>query len=252
MAARPKIVLRPSRSREWNDQNAEQASTAGGVRHDHNDCQLQVIDVSEHQECSVLPFTSTASSSKSLHIKKASTHGAARHHSDDNQLEIINYHEHQEHFPDPFTSIESPSQGRYTGSLQKAPRNVAGAAAEPSSRDSEQGTSVSKTSDGSTHAASSSKKQKVPKKQRTPKEQKAVVARRDVETWKYRSGLEGNLPPLSNIHDIVDDMVDKFLAPLQGLLQHLNGHTLQVATLCSGTESPILFLTELAAGMNSL
>ena len=80
---------------------------------------------------------------------------------------------------------------------------------------------------------------------------KIATPKRDVDTWRYKNGLHEGLPPIDNIHDIVRDMVNKDLAAFQYLQDHLNGHTLQVATLCSGTESPILFLTELVAGMHS-
>ncbi|OJD37011.1 c-5 cytosine-specific dna [Diplodia corticola] len=56
-------------------------------------------------------------------------------------------------------------------------------------------------------------------------------------------GIDTNLPPLSNIEDIFKDITQ--LAMENGFnktLDALNGHELRIATMCSGTESPVLAL----------
>ena len=75
-----------------------------------------------------------------------------------------------------------------------------------------------------------------------------AVSRRDVNGWKYKNGLHNHLTPIHNTEDIIADMVGKSIDGLQKVIDYLNGRKLRVATLCSGTESPVLFLRELSAG----
>ena len=49
------------------------------------------------------------------------------------------------------------------------------------------------------------------------------------------------LPPISNIDDIFEDLT-KNAPGLQELAELLSGETLKIATMCSGTESPLLAL----------
>ena len=89
------------------------------------------------------------------------------------------------------------------------------------------------------------------KKQRKPttgSTQKVTVPKRDIDTWKYKNGLCTKLTPIHNIEDIIGHMVSNSIAGLREVLDYLGGHILRVATLCSGTESPILFLRELSTG----
>jgi hypothetical protein len=66
-----------------------------------------------------------------------------------------------------------------------------------------------------------------------------------------KPGLDRNLPPISKIGDIFDDMVataeqlgfDQFL-------QHIGSRDLRVATMCSGTESPLLALEMIVDGIS--
>jgi hypothetical protein len=63
-------------------------------------------------------------------------------------------------------------------------------------------------------------------------------------------GIDLNLPPLYKIEDIIQDMLDKALAlGLQGALEGLGDRPLNVATMCSGTEAPLLALQLLSEGM---
>ena len=56
-------------------------------------------------------------------------------------------------------------------------------------------------------------------------------------------GLDATLPPISEIDDIFADIVKKALPlGLTQALDSLNGRPIRVATMCSGTESPILAL----------
>jgi hypothetical protein len=52
---------------------------------------------------------------------------------------------------------------------------------------------------------------------------------------------QSDLPPLSNIPQMFDDMVSR-AGKLGRVVDRLNGRKLRVATMCSGTESPLLAL----------
>ena len=57
------------------------------------------------------------------------------------------------------------------------------------------------------------------------------------------NGLNENLPPMSNIHDIFADLTKNALdRGLREFLEALGSGQLKVSTLCSGTESPLLAL----------
>jgi hypothetical protein len=57
------------------------------------------------------------------------------------------------------------------------------------------------------------------------------------------TGLNTNLPPLSNIHDIFADLTQRALGEgLSDFLEAMGSKVIKVATLCSGTESPLLAL----------
>lgn len=50
-----------------------------------------------------------------------------------------------------------------------------------------------------------------------------------------------HLPPISDLNEMFADLVDNSaLAGIQDLLDRLDGRKLRVATMCSGTESPLL------------
>ena len=52
---------------------------------------------------------------------------------------------------------------------------------------------------------------------------------------------QSNLPPISDIPRMFDDLVSR-AGKLDKLVDQLNGRALRVATMCSGTESPLLAL----------
>jgi site-specific DNA-cytosine methylase len=67
---------------------------------------------------------------------------------------------------------------------------------------------------------------------------------------KQGKGIDSNLPPMDNFHDIVDDMASKAIAlGLCDVLDKLDGRPINVATMCSGTESPLLFLQLLSEAL---
>jgi hypothetical protein len=50
-----------------------------------------------------------------------------------------------------------------------------------------------------------------------------------------------DLPPINDISEIFDDLVSRAPA-IKGVAEHIQGRKLRVATMCSGTESPLLAL----------
>lgn len=61
----------------------------------------------------------------------------------------------------------------------------------------------------------------------------------------FTDGLDRSLPPLSDLKEIFLDMTSRALNMLPGLklaVKHLQDRPLRVATMCSGTESPIIAL----------
>ncbi len=67
--------------------------------------------------------------------------------------------------------------------------------------------------------------------------------RKNEDNWKYRLGIELNLPPLHRLEDIFDDLTTKAVKlGLDKVVEHLQGRKLKVVTMCSGTESPMLAL----------
>ena len=73
------------------------------------------------------------------------------------------------------------------------------------------------------------------------------VALRDKDR-EYKSGIDESLPPISDISEIFAEMTNTALDHgLLNAINHLEGKVLRVATVCSGTESPILALNEICA-----
>ena len=61
--------------------------------------------------------------------------------------------------------------------------------------------------------------------------------------WKTTDGLNLHLPPINDIASIFADMTERALGlGLRSALEHLGTRKLNVATMCSGTESPMLAL----------
>ncbi|KAK7561133.1 hypothetical protein IWX49DRAFT_131380 [Phyllosticta citricarpa] len=68
-----------------------------------------------------------------------------------------------------------------------------------------------------------------------------------------RTSLDPTLPPLSNIQDIFTDLTQKAIDNgLDSVLEVLAGTKLRVATMCSGTESPLLALQLASSSLEKL
>ncbi|GAB1740320.1 hypothetical protein NU219Hw_g5429t1 [Hortaea werneckii] len=66
-------------------------------------------------------------------------------------------------------------------------------------------------------------------------------------------GLAVDLPPLSDLDDIFDDMTNTALRlGLKGALNALTGRRIRIATLCSGTESPLLAMEMVADALKKM
>lgn len=66
---------------------------------------------------------------------------------------------------------------------------------------------------------------------------------RNHDSWAYKLGIDTSLPPLHDIEDIFYDMTSHGRRlGLEKALRHLAGRNLRIATMCSGTESPLLAL----------
>ncbi|VDC03465.1 unnamed protein product [Peniophora sp. CBMAI 1063] len=69
----------------------------------------------------------------------------------------------------------------------------------------------------------------------------------------YVAPEESNLPPLSALADIFADMVGRLEdvsdGKIKDVVQHISGRELRVATMCSGTESPLLALRMITRAM---
>jgi hypothetical protein len=80
----------------------------------------------------------------------------------------------------------------------------------------------------------------------------SVLRRRSQLPPKQDKGLDLNLPPLDNIGEITDDMASKAIElGLPQALQGLGDRSINVATMCSGTESPLLFLQMLSEALDA-
>lgn len=61
--------------------------------------------------------------------------------------------------------------------------------------------------------------------------------------------LARNLPPMHKLKDIFNDLAENAIKQgLAAVLNHLAGRPLRVATMCSGTESPLLALEMIQNG----
>lgn len=63
------------------------------------------------------------------------------------------------------------------------------------------------------------------------------------DTYEYRIGYRDDLAPLSTVEEWFADLSSNIKKlGFKRFIDHLNGRALRVATMCSGTESPILAL----------
>ncbi|KAH9975966.1 hypothetical protein BGW80DRAFT_1168904 [Lactifluus volemus] len=75
-------------------------------------------------------------------------------------------------------------------------------------------------------------------------EEGGITAKRD----KYISPEDSSLPPISSLPDIFLDIVSR-MSEVKTMAEHLKGRKLRVATMCSGTESPLLALNLISRAM---
>jgi len=74
----------------------------------------------------------------------------------------------------------------------------------------------------------------------------------NVTVPKHNKGLDLSLPPIDTIRDAVADMASRAVGlGLGDVLERLKGRTINVATMCSGTESPLIFLEMLQETLDS-
>lgn len=70
------------------------------------------------------------------------------------------------------------------------------------------------------------------------------------DTFQYKLGIKDDLQPISKNSDIFADMTNRAVdLGLDRVLKRLDGRPLKVATMCSGTESPLLALGLVSEGM---
>ena len=63
------------------------------------------------------------------------------------------------------------------------------------------------------------------------------------DAWNFKNGVNKKLPPISDIVEIFDDLSKKAMdLGLDRAIQQLGSRKLKLATMCSGTESPLLAL----------
>jgi hypothetical protein len=88
-----------------------------------------------------------------------------------------------------------------------------------------------------------------PARSKKPHKRKACTSS---SQQKQGKGIDLSLPPLYNIKDCFADMTSNGVREgLSNALERLKGAPIKVATMCSGTESPLLALSEISKGPSS-
>ena len=68
-------------------------------------------------------------------------------------------------------------------------------------------------------------------------------------SMKFVDGTASHLPPMNSQADFMAEFLEKLLSSnFSGFLKRLDGRPLRIATACSGTEAPLLFLNLLSQG----
>jgi hypothetical protein len=78
-----------------------------------------------------------------------------------------------------------------------------------------------------------------------------IAQERDPKVLKKLSPDQSDLPPINKIPEIFADIVQR-TPDLKKVAKHLKGRKLRVATMCSGTESPLLALGMISDAMKDL
>jgi hypothetical protein len=69
------------------------------------------------------------------------------------------------------------------------------------------------------------------------------------DSFTYKIGVDEALKPICDIKDIFGDITDKACKlGLEKVITHLKGRRLKIATMCSGTESPLLAIQLVSDG----
>ncbi|KAM3149664.1 hypothetical protein ABEW05_010051 [Botrytis cinerea] len=69
-------------------------------------------------------------------------------------------------------------------------------------------------------------------------------------TLSFAEGIDSSLPPLTTATEFMEILLERLLnGGFKDVIKHLNGRPLRVATACSGTEAPILFLNSFSEGL---
>jgi hypothetical protein len=72
---------------------------------------------------------------------------------------------------------------------------------------------------------------------------KLKTAARNHDAWQYKGGIDETLPPMHDLGEIFEDIAKNSVKHgLQEAVGHLASKKLRIATMCSGTESPVLAL----------
>ncbi len=110
-----------------------------------------------------------------------------------------------------------------------------------------------------------------PKTKPAKKKASANAANAKADSWAHKMGLAQDLKPMHRIAEIFDDMTERAIKRMEklhnpknqklkeltnydssdkntlvDLIRHLNGRKLRMATMCSGTESPVLALEQVS------
>ncbi|KAI9820425.1 MAG: hypothetical protein M1832_003758 [Thelocarpon impressellum] len=94
---------------------------------------------------------------------------------------------------------------------------------------------------------------KATKSKRQGSENAKKEGARNADAFTYKAGIKESLPPMHDIVDIFDDLTKNAVRlGLKDAVEHLGSHKLRVATMCSGTESPILALDLIGESLQKL
>lgn len=86
-------------------------------------------------------------------------------------------------------------------------------------------------------------------KAKKSEEKKTAKDFRYKDSFNYKIGVDETLKPISDIKDIFGDITNKACElGLKKVVTHLKGRKLKIATMCSGTESPLLAIQLVSDG----
>lgn len=83
-----------------------------------------------------------------------------------------------------------------------------------------------------------------------PTKKRATASSGAVRT--VASQIDYSLPPISDINEIFEDMVERIQEELEKVAETLAGQKIRVATVCSGTEAPLLAFSQISRALAKL